>query len=349
MDLKNTSKESEELAFFVVAEKMLDCLAERSRNIVKRRFGLGGDFSIQTLEKIGFEYGVTRERVRQIISDAKKNIEKKQGENAFQKAEDKLLLAIEKRGGIIKEETILQELNLRGLRKEENAMRFLADRSKKIQFVLEKNRIEKSWTNSLTILKRVILVADEAGAILEKNQKLFSDDEFSQALLSRLPEFSKRDLLYYLDVLAQIKKNRFGKWGKKEWPEVSPKGSREKIYLVLKEEKKPLHFTQIAKLIDKYKLSKKPVHPQTIHNELIKDSRFVLIGRGIYALGEWGYSGGAVKDVLKTILEKSAEPLDREEIIKKVFEVRKVKRTTIMINLNSGNFEKEGMRYSLKK
>jgi hypothetical protein len=346
---KNKPKEAEKGSFFIVAEKMLSSLPERAQIILKKRFGLIDDFSVQTLEKIGSDYNITRERVRQIISDAKKSISKKCEEIDFQRAESQLFFAVEKKYGIIKEENILTEFNLRGLRSEENAVRFLVEHSTKIEVVSEKNKIEKAWMNSQNVLEKVLKVAREAESLFEKNKKLLGDDEISQELALLIKEFSKKEILSYLNVLFSVKKNKFGKWGMRHWPEVSPKGSREKIYLILKEEKKPLHFTQIAMLIEKHKLGNKKVHPQTIHNELIKDERFVLIGRGIYALSEWGYSGGAVKDVLRTILEKSEKPMNREDIIKKVFEVRKVKRTTIMINLNSKDFEKVGDGYRLRR
>jgi DNA-directed RNA polymerase delta subunit len=349
VNLKNKPKEAKEDAFFDVAEKILAQLPERAQAILKKRFGLVDGFSVQTLEKIGSDYGITRERVRQIISDARKNIGKICEEVDFQKAENQLFLAVEKNCGIIKEEDILAEFNSDELRREENAMRFLVNFSGKVQVISEKNRIEKAWITSQDVSGRVLKVAGGAEELLVKSGKLLSDDEISQELMSFFREFSKKEILSYLSVLHSVKKNKFGKWGMRHWPEVTPKGSREKIYLILKEEQKPLHFTQIAILIEKHKLGTKKVHPQTIHNELIKDSRFVLIGRGIYALGEWGYSGGAVKDVLQAILEKSENPLDREEIVKKVFQVRKVKRTTIMINLNSKDFEKVGSGYRLKK
>jgi len=113
--------------------------------------------------------------------------------------------------------------------------------------------------------------------------------------------------------------------------------------------KKPLHFREIAKHIDMYKLGKKTAHPQTVHNELIKDERFVLVGRGIYALSEWGYKKGTVKDVLEDILKGAQSPLAKDVILDKVMTIRKVKKSTIVINLNS-YFEKVGKdAYTLKR
>ena len=94
-------------------------------------------------------------------------------------------------------------------------------------------------------------------------------------------------------------------------------------------------FSDIAKEIADSNFKRKNVTIQAIHNELIKDSRFILIGRGIYALSTWGYKKGTISDIIKSILEKSDKALSREEIVKQVLKVRKVKETTILLNLQN--------------
>ena len=107
----------------------------------------------------------------------------------------------------------------------------------------------------------------------------------------------------------------------------------------LKREGKPLHFLKTAQSIGE-QITKRPVHAQTVHNELIKDNRFVLVGRGLYALNEWGYQPGIVRDVIKAVLAKHG-PLSKDELIKKVLQERHVKENTILINLqNKDHFQK---------
>ena len=96
-----------------------------------------------------------------------------------------------------------------------------------------------------------------------------------------------------------------------------------------------MHFSDIAKEIADSKFKRKNVTIQAIHNELIKDSRFILIGRGIYALSSWGYAKGTVSDIITSILQKADKPLTREEIVKQVLKTRKVKETTILLNLQN--------------
>jgi hypothetical protein len=120
-----------------------------------------------------------------------------------------------------------------------------------------------------------------------------------------------------------------------KWPSVNPKNIRDKIYVILSDGGKPLHFSDIAKAIKDSDFKRKDVTTQAIHNELIKDKRFVLIGRGIYALAEWGYKKGTVSDIISDILKKEGGPLHRDEIVKRVLKSRQVRETTILLNLQS--------------
>jgi hypothetical protein len=348
VDGKSRINALEEPTLFELASIFISPLPERSQDIIRKRFGLASQEG-ETLEKIGQDYKITRERVRQIITDAIKNISRKEDDAKFKQAEDWIVFTIEKNYGIIREKEILKKLGSRDFR-EVNALKLFAQCSKIITEVFEKGTLEKSWVLSKDTVHLVKKVHLESKDILEKERKPLNDEEILKRIKERIVEMESGQILSFLSVLTEIKKNVFGKWGIKHWDEISPKGTREKIYLILKETKKPLHFTEIALLIDQYKLGKKKAHPQTVHNELIKDEKFVLIGRGIYALKQWGYEEGTIKDVLKDILEKSEKPLHRDEIISKVLKMRKVKKTTVMINLNNGKmFQKKENLYSVKK
>ena len=129
-----------------------------------------------------------------------------------------------------------------------------------------------------------------------------------------------------------------------DWPEIRPKGVKDRAYLIFKREQKPLHFIDIANLIDNN------AHAQTVHNELIKDERFVLVGRGTYALREWGYEPGTVREIISKILEEEKTPVSKEQLLKKVQKQRLVKDNTILLNLSNGEYflKDENGNYSLK-
>jgi len=334
--------------YFNLVNKILSFLPERTRDIFKRRYGLGHEKG-ETLEKIGSDYGITRERVRQIVTDAQKNISVNLAETDFKQAEKNLIFTIEKNSGIIKESEVVDIFNSDGVATA-NVIKFLANCSAQIKVTEEKGIIEKSWTLSENTEEKAKKVIQKAEEILKNEKKTFDTEKIVQKISQFFPEISKQEMENYLKVSARIKRNKFGKWGIYNWPEISPKGTREKVYLVLKEKNQPLHFVQIAKLIDEYKLGTKKAHPQTVHNELIKDDRFVLIGRGMYAMREWGYEEGTIKDVLKEIISQSGHPMKREEILNEVMKRRKVKKSTVLINLNNrGIFDKQKDYYLLKK
>ena len=98
-----------------------------------------------------------------------------------------------------------------------------------------------------------------------------------------------------------------------------------------------MHFGEVAKKISSY--FDKSANSATVHNELIKDGRFVLVGRGLYALSDWGYKYGTVRDIIKYII-KSEGPSSKEDIVKKVLKERYVKENTILVNLQNRDYFK---------
>jgi hypothetical protein len=345
---KNTKDPEQGAEFFGLITNLMDDLSSRSRDIVQRRYGLSNDKG-ETLEAIGREFGVTRERVRQILSDVIRNISSKSDDPDFKKVEEKIIFTIEKNNGIIRESEIIRKFNTDGPR-EANAIRLFMECSKNIFPVEKKGLVEKSWVSNKSVIEELIQSAEEAERIFLAENRIMASEEIASKLSSSLENLTREKALSFLSVLSRIEKNKFEKWGIRGWVEVNPKGTRERIYLIMKELGKPLHFTEIAKLIDKHNLGKRKAHPQTVHNELIKDERFVLIGRGIYAMAEWGYTEGTIRDVLEDILKKSPNPLTKDEILDRILKMRKVKKTTVMINLNNSDiFERKGVHYSVRK
>ena len=159
---------------------------------------------------------------------------------------------------------------------------------------------------------------------------------------------SNKVLYSILRALREVEQNKFGHWGIYDWREIKPKTINDKIYLVLKNHGKPIHFAEIADHINQIGFDNKKANAATVHNELILDDKYVLVGRGLYGLKEWGYKEGTVADVIKDILAEVGGPLARDEIIDKVLEKRLVKKTTIILALmNREMFEKAGGKYQL--
>ncbi len=187
-------------------------------------------------------------------------------------------------------------------------------------------------------------IAETVETALQNIYKTLSTDELvtEEEILSRFRDelieiADKHDdviLRRWLEISKEIARNPLGEWGNAASPNVRVKGIRDYAYLVVKRHGSPMHFREVSKAIEE--LFHRKAHTATTHNELIKDERFVLVGRGLYALTEWGYAAGVVKDVLRDILEKHG-PLSREEIIDKVRKERYVKDNTIVVNLQDTN------------
>lgn len=110
----------------------------------------------------------------------------------------------------------------------------------------------------------------------------------SQVFPDKAEVINSNKVLYsLLQSIKDLDQNKYGEWGIADWGEVKPKTVNDKIYLILKHAGAPLHFTDIAKKINEMKFDKKTANSATVHNELILDDRYVLVGRGTYGLKEW--------------------------------------------------------------
>jgi hypothetical protein len=156
-------------------------------------------------------------------------------------------------------------------------------------------------------------------------------------------------VLAYAAMAEYLDHNIFNQWGLKNWPLVRPRRMNDKIFLILKNADKPLHFNDIAEQINAANFDKKIAKPPSVHNELILDKRFVLVGRGLYALKDWGYEPGTVAEVIVELLQDGGT-MSRDEIVSRVLEKRLVKKQTIHLALmNKAKFEKlPGGKYRSK-
>lgn len=340
---------NETLFFSESLRQIVADLSPRSQEIIFSRYGVFNSHAL-TLEEIGKKYHITRERVRQIIHEVLKKVKEKKDNAVFLQVQEAIVFAIRSNGGIMEEKRLLSELG-KSNASENAAISFFLECIGGIVCKEEKGEMKyscalsdfdfDSWKN----LKNYVIEIFKS----QKKPVLFDELFKMVSAAGKIADLSKEAFAHFLEVSEEIKKNAFGKWGIAKWKEISPKGTRGKAYLILKEANKPLHFRDIAKKIDENHLNKKKTHPQTVHNELIKDESFVLVGRGIYALAEWGYKKGTVKDVIEEILKNSKENLNKEEILGKVLEIRKVKKSTIVINLNNFFSKAKNGTYSIKK
>lgn len=319
--------ETKSLDYRKTADRILASLRrDRDRQILAKRFGLGLA-KRQTLEKIGQTFGITRERVRQIEKSTLSKI--KSSPSAELKASDAVMASLlSAEGGVITLDKLAAQLNAA-----EETQRpyiwFLANLAPSIETIDADDNLNQaaSLKNQFDSKKIKTLLAELTRIIAEAGQPI-SENEIAAELEENLPESALSNLLAVSKKLAC----HDGRWGLTTWPSVNPKSIRDKTYLVLGKHGKPMHFSEIASHIKNSNFSRRDVTVQAVHNELIKDGRFVLIGRGIYALSEWGYTPGTVADIIVEILREE-QPLHKDEIVKRVLDKRQVKTTTIILNL----------------
>lgn len=306
---------------------------EREREIISRRFGLFD--RKETLEQIGELLGITRERVRQLekaILGRLKAATEAGKIPAIHDAERAVIRDLSENGRVARTQDVAQRLIGESADAKHRAhVAFISELSPKLSVVSENDNYhhaigiaehgdDKAIKSSVDAIVKAVKANGQPLSLEELHSKL---DYEHPSQVSALASVSK-DLAHLKDM-----------WGLNKWPTVNPKNIRDKIYVVLAENGTPMHFSEIAKAIKASDFKRKDVTTQAIHNELIKDKRFVLIGRGIYALSSWGYSKGTVSDIITDILREAHEPLHRDEIVRRVLKSRQVKETTILLNLQS--------------
>ncbi len=309
------------------AEEILKGLKrDRDRQIIARRFGFGLP-KRQTLEKIGQDFDITRERVRQIEKAAIAKLSSQPTEH-LENANQLLVSYLEPHGQVALIDEIGQKLGAT-TPAEQAYVVFLAKLADDIELIDEDEELNTSLARLPHYSKDRVksLSADLISAI-----KSVGKPTTLPKLAAKLPAQLPLETLSSVAKATKSVANFENKWGLATWPEVNPRSIRDKTYLVLGKHGQPLHFADIAERIKNVTPGKRQVTVQAVHNELIKDPRFVLIGRGIYALAEWGYTPGTVADIIIGVLEQES-PLHKDEIVRRVLTKRQVKTTTIILNL----------------
>jgi predicted house-cleaning noncanonical NTP pyrophosphatase (MazG superfamily) len=303
---------------------------EREREIITRRYGLFD--RKETLEQIGELLGITRERVRQLEKSVITRLRmaaEQGGVPHVAELQTRMIEELQALGGVARVSDLTERLVDDNTRIEQSRVAFLAQLGPDLVVVTEDNDFHhsvalKTLHDEKQLKKLVDKLVDTIKKIGESKpiehvaeQAGIKDAEHARALATT----SKH--------LATLN----GSWGLIKWPMVNPKNIRDKIYVILHQNGKHMHFNEIASAIKDSEFKRKDVTTQAIHNELIKDGRFVLIGHGIYALKEWGYEKGTVADIITQVLRDEGGPLHRDEIVKRVLKTRYVKETTVLLNL----------------
>lgn len=351
---------AEKQAFDITAvvQSVLNLLTQKESQVLIKRFGLSGNPK-QTLEIIGNELQVTRERIRQIERQAITNIKENDAFKEIMKPVEHVVLSVvHQHGGVMTMDMLAEELLTHQHANLEHraALHFVLSQllSDKIEHVRTHKAFEPSWkmhVASEDLIESAVKVLTEILTKLEQPQPFETvANEFRKTDLygTHADHFTDPVITSYLHVSNAIGKNAFDEYGLAHWGQINPKRMHDRVYIILKKEGKPLHFEDIATRITE--VFGKKAYPPTVHNELILNDEYVLVGRGLYALKEWGYQEGVVSDIIDTVLNDNENALTRDEIVENVLKQRMVKKNTVHLALtNTNRFTKqEDGRYSKK-
>lgn len=335
-----------------VVAQLLRLLSPKERMVIERRYNLDHT-KRATLEEIGKHFKVTRERIRQIEKSALQKLRR----NVFTTPLSSLYTiateVIIENGGVMRQDLFFNELvqkimNGGNADVDSLSLAFELDSA----YVVVGNtiklhpyiRLQHIADDSIVeVCEASTRVLDERGDVAPKADHVKELFAIYQTKANVSPAFIESSL--HLDKNIKVLPEGYGLFS---WRHIHPRTLRDKIFFILRTNNKPMHFVDIANRIIDMHFDGKRVNLQAVHNELIRCGDFVLIGRGIYALKEWGYQSGTVMDVIESILRQHGE-LEQEDIVKSVLERRQVKRITILLALkNNDKFVRIGRkRYKL--
>jgi hypothetical protein len=322
-------------------QNILETLPERKAKILALRFGLK-NMKINTLNEIGLKFKITRERVRQIEKESFDFILKKELPSCIKSFNKAIKNIIKKNNSFIEEERLVKLVQEEYGINNVNIIRFLLHLNNEIYFSRNNFNFKQFWVldkNKIKELKKLLFLIEDC---FKQEQKLLSLNEIKNILNFSGKTNELKDVIC-LD--KKIDQNVQGLYGFYKWPIINPLSAKDRAYYLLKfQEKKPVHFKDIASKLTQCNFNRKNkkhiVGVQTVHNELIKDNRFVLVGHGNYALKEWGYEEGVVRDIIKYVLVKNGS-MSEEDIIREVQKQRMVRPSTVKLNLHNKNLFKK--------
>jgi len=323
-----------------VTKKITSHLHDRANDVIMNRFGLNADAERKTLEEIGKKYNITRERVRQIEEAALALIKKSEAYKEEQGVFEELKQVVHSLGSIVAEHELLPHISKD--KATQNHIHFylvLGDSFKKHR---EDNHFHSRWSVDDEMAQKVHDSLRKLYVSL-KDEDLISETEMIKKFFEQMKDIAEQYkneeiVKRWLSMSKTISKNPLGEWGKATSPNIRTRGVKDYAFLVMRRHGSPMHFREVADNISK--TFHRKTHYATCHNELIKDSRFVLVGRGMYALAEWGYKAGFAREIIRDILKREG-PLSKEQVVEKVMKERYFKKNTILVNLVNPKYFKK--------
>lgn len=327
-----------------IMEDMFMVLTDKEREVIARRYSLNNK-NRETLEQIGKSFSVTRERVRQIESGAirklRRTIENTKLRNVTKLAKE----VLSSTDGIMLESRLINGVltHTTGSDIDAHIVRLALAIDEDILPIKKSKDLKRSWRLDNVSEKTVREVIEKTLKVLSRKSDVVSPEVLATEVQTKLGRPASANFIVACFELSTLLKRAEKGYGLMVWRHINPRSIRDKALIVMRQHNKPLHFVEVANRIAKSGFDNKSVTTQAVHNELIRDDSFVLVGRGLYALREWGYKDGTVADVIEEVLKKAGHAMTKSEIVKEVLKRRDVKVGTVALNLQKNpNFVRLG-------
>lgn len=325
--------------FDTLMKRLLGLLSKKEKDVIERRFAIGHT-NRETLDRIGKRYSVTRERIRQIESVAIQKLIRISQDKSIRVLHDLAQQTLADHGGAMFEDLLISEM-LKHIdepsKVDINSLKFTLKVSRSVQ-KQEKNQFHRTfWHTQETTAAVVKAAMKDVKKFLSQQKTVQSFEKINEALQDKHPEALLRSAMHIDWNLMEVET---GAWGLKSWRFINPRSIKDCIQIVLKNNEKPMHFSDIMQAITADFPDRKKVTPQASHNELIRHDEFVLVGRGLYGLREWGLAAGTVCDLIRSVLIENGGSMKRQDIIQKVLDKRDVRLGTISLSLQKYPFFK---------
>lgn len=322
-------------------KSILATLPEKEKIVITRRIGLENEQ--ETLQSIWNDFWITRERVRQIENAWIQKIWRILNWHELQTIQEKakeilsmnwwLLIKDELLTLIAKDNNLDNDFNTSVL---EIILQSDFDLKKSKPKIKEKVYFYLPTINTKIVGKTLNSIM----SFLKKRKDIDEINNICTVIVDELKEeysdINKAFVNSVMNISLEIVKWEEKYAWLKKWKILNPTTLKDKSIYIFRKNKKPFHFIELTnKIIDHFK---EPVKVATVHNELIRNNDFVLIWRWIYVLKEWWYKSWTVLDMIIDVLSKSKEPMSSDDIINRVLKVRKVKPTTIYMNLQNKKY-----------
>lgn len=334
MNMNFNIMSAEQINYVVILNDLLKVLSEKEYSVLFKRYGLKNSRAM-TLAAVGEEYAITRERVRQIQENGIKKLQRNAVNTDLVNIHEWLQGTLKDHGGLMKAQTLVDEL-VQLLPQESDSMAellLICELCSDVRHEHNKVDFEPHFRFTNISFSQIKSISTKIIDVLRKEDNILSLAKLVSEVSANLGFANKKLIEACLRIDRRLSIDDRG-ISLISWRHINPKTLFDKINFILNNSMEPMHFSQIAEKISAEKFDGKSVSVQAVHNELINNPLFVLIGRGIYALKTWGYKEGTVSDVIESILSKKG-PMHLYDLTQEVLQRRKVKPVTVQINLNS--------------